>query len=241
MPALATVTFPNVTGVVEDSVVNNFTLPFLDDAASNPEMSDTTNAIVAFYNSVASGASAAIGTYLSDALSRAASACTIRYYDISGHLDGSPHGSPWAIANWTLTGASSSNQLPHEVAFCVTMEAFGRSDAAVEAPDGADSDFLIDRPKQRRTGRIYLGPLTAGASDSTASQCRPLAQFMTDVRAAMLALDNALFLAGAGGLGVWSRKDAAVMGLEAISTDDAWDTQRRRGVAATARTRVLTP
>lgn len=236
--SLITATLPNVNGLVEDEVVNAFAIRGLDAGATAPQISGCLNAIKDFYTGLAAGQVAQVGAYLSDSISRAALACTLKAYDITGFEDGTPHGSPFASATFTMTDAGDSNQLPHEVAFVATLEALGRDSSPVTAPDGADPDALIDRPKQRHTGRIYLGPVCQFAVDSLGAQARPKAQFMTDVRLAVDKIDSDLFAAGAFGLGVWSRKDAIVRQVVAVSTDDAWDTQRRRGVAATARTRL---
>lgn len=239
--ALATVTFAGVSGIPDDSVVNSFALDNFDSAASPGDLSSMTNNLVNFYNAVPPLGAFAVGSYISDAISRVANSAVIRYYDITGLLNGAPHGSPWAVANWTLVAAGGANQLPAEVALCITLEAFGRSDAAVEAPDGADSDFLIDRPKQRKTGRIYLGPLSTQASDALGTPCRPTTTFMDDCLKAIKELNTQVFLDTGSALCVWSRKDANLIDLEAVSVDDAWDIQRRRGASPTGRTRIPLP
>ena len=59
----------------------------------------------------------------------------------------------------------------------------------------------------------------------------------------MVRFAQAIDAAGAGdvaGLGVWSRVDRAIRGIDNVRTDDAWDTQRRRGAQPTGVTRVST-
>jgi hypothetical protein len=121
------------------------------------------------------------------------------------------------------------------MALAITLEAIGREDAAVEASGGAS------RPKQRRTGRVYVGPLNTIASATTGTS-RPTAGIITHFLEAVDVLNADLIsLSNGEALGVWSRSDATVRALEAVSIDNAWDTQRRRGVAATARTRNTLP
>lgn len=81
----------------------------------------------------------------------------------------------------------------------------------------------------RRRGRIFLGPLVA----TTSQPARPAAGFIT----ATLALGQALAVAG-GAENAWmiySPTDSTSVAIQAISVDNAWDTQRRRGLAPTDR------
>lgn len=238
MPALYTVLFPSVNGLPEDTVVHDFVLPGVTPAAIGSAI-DCADLISAFYNDLPAGGSLQPGAYLSDSITRAADGVIIKAYDLDGFLDGSPHGAPFLTVTWTLVASADTNQLPHEVACCITMEAAGRNGQPVETADGADAGSLRDRPMQRYTGRVYFGPLNISAVDSTGSQARPADDFTADLRLATRELAIAVATETGASLGVWSRVDETIREVASCSTDNAWDTQRRRGVAATSRTRQV--
>jgi len=103
---------------------------------------------------------------------------------------------------------------PREVACCLSY-------AAVDDPDQSIA---------RRRGRIYLGPIgnAHGAAD------RPDALLRTTV----LDFGSSLANIGFGANTTWmlfSRTDQVAAKIESIWVDDAWDTQRRRGLDPTAR------
>lgn len=243
MTLKAVVTLESLTAEEKDNVTNTFAIGgTVSEADVDPTMEAALNAAFAdFYNAVPTGATAgnALGVFLSTTLSRVANANRLDLYDTTGLLDGAPHGSPFSSTLWTLTPASAT-AYPSEVACCVTLESSGRADAPVETPDGTDSDSLVDRPQQRHTGRVYIGPLATVAGSVVSSVSRPSAGFLDCVRLAVkdLNADIIAATAGAGWLGVWSRKDASIRPVAFVSTDDAWDTQRRRGEGPTGRTRI---
>lgn len=242
MALKAVVTFDTASAEEADKVTNTFTLAGpCTEADVDPTNEAAINlAFERFYSVAPTGGTLAVAKYLSPVLVDDVNAVRLDLYDINDHLDGSPAGSPFSSTLFDLAGPASADGLPAEVAFCVTLEAIGRSSAAVEAPDGSDPGIAIDRPKQRHTGRFYLGPLGTNVLSGGTGVTRPSAAFMTDVRLATQRLDVELDGVGVNftGLGVWSRADEMVSGLEALSTDDAFDTQRRRGPGPTARTRI---
>lgn len=104
---------------------------------------------------------------------------------------------------------------PHEVAVCLSY-------ATADDPD---------RSTPRRRGRIYVGPIAAAHTDSP----RPSSALLDGV----LALGQGLASAGNASNSTWlmySSRDAVYEKIESIWVDDAWDTQRRRGLAPTTRT-----
>ena len=71
------------------------------------------------------------------------------------------------------------------------------------------------------------------------SSGRPSADVQDLAISAVMTLDDALRAIDPDyDLGVWSRADARLTAISHVSVDDAWDTQRRRGVDPTARRRV---
>lgn len=112
----------------------------------------------------------------------------------------------------------SSDPLPTEVAVC--------SSFAATAASGV--------PPARRRGRIYVGPL-AESANSSSGQSRPLPAFITALADATEDLATDAVLSGFD-LSVWSRRDSELFPVARGWVDNAWDTQRRRGIEATART-----
>lgn len=235
MAQLVTVELAHKNGLPEDSVVNTFVFTF-GEGQTAADRQAVLEAVRDFYNveGTPGSASTAVGTWIGSQISRVQSS-KVRMYDISGHLDGSPHGSPTAELDFVLRANLDPGQdYPAEVACALRWEALGRADAPVDAIDGPeDPDLLPDRPKQRLTGRIYVGPLqiTAGQADAN-GVIRPSATFrQTLADAGKRLADTSFPVLGQSSmrLGVWSRKQQSVTRLEAVAVDDAFDTQRRRG------------
>lgn len=240
MGVLAQVVLPFKTNIPKDVAVNTFAIGGMSESSSTADENTLIAAITGLYNGT-TGQVLPVAAYIGNQVSRVANMCQIKLYDISGHLDGSPHGSPFRTATFTLAGAQSTTTHPDEVALAVTLEAANRADQRIETVDGADPNLLRDRPRQRYTGRYYLGPLeqmSTVAQDAN-SFARPIAQFTSDVRIATAEFVEAVktLIPGAF-VGVWSRADEAIREVDAVSTDNAFDTQRRRGVQPTARLRL---
>ncbi len=103
---------------------------------------------------------------------------------------------------------------PGEVAVCLSY-------ATVDDPELSTG---------RRRGRIYIGPLAAAQVGSA----RP----GSTLRAAVLDLGEALAQVGFAANTTWmmySPTDSESAKIESIWCDDAWDTQRRRGLDPTTR------
>jgi hypothetical protein len=230
------------TGLDRDTFVNTFNVTGLPNS-SYSTLDAVADAIVDFYNVIPTGGLVSIASMLSETVSRASLGLVIKAYDVTAVLGGTPAGSPdYTALNTMTTVAGSSNNLPAEVAFAVTLEAVGRSASLTEVPDGADADSAPDRPKQRHTGRIYLGPFNDNVLDDSSGVVRPHAALRDTARLAVKKLDATIrAFDSSAGLAVWSRKNAAMYRLEAVSTDNAFDTMRSRGEAASARTRTLLP
>jgi len=106
---------------------------------------------------------------------------------------------------------------PHEVAICLSY---------------ATVDDVAQSTKRRR-GRIYLGPL--GGSIPPSDQLRPTATY----RNIILDFGTGLAQIGFASNTTWmlySRVDQVAAKIESMWVDDAWDTQRRRGLSPTTRT-----
>lgn len=238
---LAVVTLASISGVPKDDCVN--TMAFSAPAGFGALAADwdaLQAEIAELYNGLATGQQNAISAYLGNSLSRAAGKANTAFYDITGKLDGSPHGSPVAERSWTLGASLGTGDLPREVAFVVTLRGVGWQTALVEVPDAGDPGTEVDRPKARRTGKLYFGPLSAGAgvaaADALTGDVRPSATMQTGFLNAVAEFAGEVKLVAAGmRLCVWSRKDTFLHTVEHVQVDNAFDTQRRRGSAPTLR------
>jgi hypothetical protein len=97
------------------------------------------------------------------------------------------------------------------------------------------ASFWSGRNSPRTRGRLYLGPLDRSVISSGTGDVR----FGTTYRQAVNAAMSALRSADSAGLawGVWSETGGLLSyPIDGGWTDDAFDTQRRRGVKAAART-----
>lgn len=122
--------------------------------------------------------------------------------------------------------------LPAEVAICLSFR----------------GDIVSGENQARRRGRIFVGPLDAGGVSVTGGAARPIAGLVTDLGDLAQALYDAGSLVG-NPLEhvVFSPTDAvgAALPEDAMTpvrrywVDNAFDTQRRRGVAPTARTEIV--
>lgn len=117
------------------------------------------------------------------------------------------------------TGVSS---LPHELAVCASFQ----------------GSRISGVPQARRRGRIYIGPLSASAMNGAV----PATAFLTAINTAMKGLADAGNPTANWTWCVFSRRGIAPPAppnaVEIIDgwTDNAFDTQRRRGVRATTKT-----
>lgn len=237
---LATATLKPSSGMAEDAVVNTFAFSMPSGFETVESNLDTLADIVGhFYRLVPTGETTAVGEYLGPQVVHDATGVTTRIYDITGHLDGSPHGSPIFEKASNLPAAFSSvTPLPAEVAVCLSLHGTGWEAAAVEVPDGSDPGSAVDRPRQRRSGRIYIGPLNSAAvtTGGPNNDAMPALAFREVLHAAAEALaDSARAVAAGGRWCIWSRADTFLYTITDVSTDNALDSQRRRGAAPTSR------
>lgn len=134
---------------------------------------------------------------------------TIKVYE-----PGANPGGPVFAKTYSISGLVAPG-LPHEVAICLSY-------ATVDDPDAS---------LPRRRGRIFLGPLKI----SQVTNGLPSAGLID----AVLDLGEAIATVGTASETTWvmySQRDASYHKIESIWTDNAFDTQRRRGIAPTART-----
>lgn len=234
---LCTATFEHVSGLPEDRVVMSF--PFTSTVGNDIDQGGIAAGLIGEFFATATTLGTKVGEYLSPELSRAVSH-TVDTYSLDGHLDGSPHGSPIRSDVISLPNPGST-MLPGECAVVMTTRASGWATAAVETPDGADPGTEVDRPKQRHSGRMYFGPLCqVGVLDPASGRARVADGFRSVLAAAAVRLQDNAYNVDLAWC-VWSRKDAIFRLITDVQVDNAFDMQRKRGVAATSRTTTATP
>lgn len=189
-----------------------------------------------FYTSLATGQAGTLGSRISGTISRTTDACKVQGY-LTDDLSGStPIGSPVETVTFTMAAESATSDLPEEVAIVCSYHG-DLTDVPVSQPNPTPPPAVI-RPAQRRRGRLFLGPLN-NAAGLTAGDgfWRPTSAFREDLGDAFKGLcTNIAAISADFAVGVWSKADQDVYPVVGGYVDDAWDTQRRRGVEATGRT-----
>lgn len=135
---------------------------------------------------------------------------TLKVYDLA---DPEPR-APIFTGSWEFSSAPTGDPLPAEVALCISFE-------------GAR---ISGEPQRRRRGRMYMGPIAQSINDNGRPGATALTNFVGFFQdfVADLNLSGGLFA-------VWSRMDGAAVEVVNSWVDNAWDTQRRRGLAPTHR------
>lgn len=220
---LVVVTLTKDSNLPADAVQNTFTFG-TPGGATSTEIADIKTALTAFYNT-ATTSGPTLASFLSQSINQNTDACQMEFYNLDGHQDGTPHGSPISTTTWTITTTGTAS-LPSEIAAALTFH----------SNYGSDVEFAGDgsRPRARDRGRVYIGPLstTAVGTDGTTHEVYLVSGFITALcqTAARLRDDAATVWSQ------WSRAAAEVNPVTAGWVDDAPDIQRRRGTKARART-----
>lgn len=226
----ATVTLPHVNGLPKDAVANTYAFRVAGTADRDLVAADIDVRLTAFY-------SAWKNSFSSD---YDPTNMSVKVYDMTDDVPRFPYYDELLSVAAPVT---TNNNMPAEVALVLSFE-------------GARTSGVNMR---RRRGRVYLGPLQLASTDS---QQVPSTLVSTIVTAAD---DNLLTPESPNGLSEWAvyspythhgipvgtkitKEDPEIPDfLDASFTpvvrcwvDNAWDTQRRRGVSATSRTIVST-
>jgi len=138
----------------------------------------------------------------------------IKYYDLT---QTTPPNYPILEDTFNLTSNPGTDGMPSEVALCLSFQ----------------GEKVPGFPQARRRGRIYFGPIVATATAGG----RPTSGLVTALSNAGDALATALpGNTMPANLAVWSVADGAAVPVTDGWVDNAFDTQRRRGVDRTSRT-----
>lgn len=212
------VTFQGTSGLPEDSFVN--TWHFVQDKTVN-DLEDISDALQAYYTSVTPN--------LSNMVSR--TGATMKFYD----LEIAAPNPPLATVPLTVAAAATSLNMPSELAVVMSFQ----SSPAIGGVNQA-----------RRRGRVYLGPF---CGDASATNYERPASGLVDAFAGygdtLLATSEASLYwrwavfspTSAGGWMIPGQQGPpnfppSVSPVTDGWVDNAWDIQRRRGLAPTART-----
>lgn len=219
-PFLVRAIMPHVSGLPEDVTVNDFAF---SDALTSVFAAA---AVEDFY--LGANTTLTTAARLSTVVSRVALACSTEVYALNtqAKLAGGPLGSPTLVTPFTMGAVSTAENMVSEVQVCLSFRA-DYGDVPEEDPPS--------RPRARRRGRVYVGPLTRNSLLIAGNNVpRPSVSCIEDLLDAAERLADPVVLNSTWG--VWSRADAIVREIVEASVDDAFDTQRRRGEPPTTRT-----
>lgn len=221
-------------GLPEDDVLTTFHFQTTEVVHSAVTASHLNGHVAAAYNAASPTSGHTVAAFLAD-FARAGAYPTVETFSEDG-------GSPLAVDAWAgfTAGldAPTAKSLPQEVACCLSINA-DLLGILEEVPDGTDPGSAPDRPRARRRGRVYIGPLNPAAATSGAGlPARPsgdLIQTLLDFGDFLANPTDATLTAVDATLVVWSEVDGTGRPVVRVSVDDAFDTQRRRGVKQSAR------
>lgn len=239
---LVRVTFQSTSGLPRDRFVNDWAF-----IASGPltqaicdELAD--DLFSDFYNFTFGGDK--VSNYIGDVVDRGTSKALLAFYDVSGHLGGTPAGSPAFTNARTLGAPSEATCMPEEVAYCLSFHADltgtverGPSSATIPTPDraidmGAPAVHTgFTKPRARRRGRIYLGPFTKASAVESGGHIFANLNLQTVVQGAAASL----LASTTTEWSVWSRTDSVFRPVTGGFNDNAFDTVRKRGTVANGR------
>jgi len=204
----ALVQLPHVNGIAEDVTVNTF--HFLTDAGPQAAaLAEIADELVAFYTGVAQVQQATLKEFLSSSL--AVTGSTIKLYNMMDVIPRQPvYERAFDLAN------TSNSTLPREVALCLSFQAVR----------------LSGFPQTRRRGRVYIGPLGTNASAFNLGDARPAQTLINVLKEKGSRLSSALEFSD---WSIFSVVTGALLPVNDGWVDNAFDTQRRRGLDPTVR------
>lgn len=208
------------SGLPDDVFVNDFAFRLrAGGTPSAAQLDDLFTAVDIFYNTTTSTA-LSVSDFIGEAVDRAVTH-ELQAFSISAG------GSPIATDAWLGPAAppTLNSNMPVEVCGVLSFHA---------DLTGVLEETGATRPRARRRGRIYLGPLTSDAVDITADNPLLLPTFLTTMRAAANLMGDSADTDG-WDWSVWSRADDELYVITGGWTDNAPDIQRRRGAESTAR------
>jgi hypothetical protein len=203
----ALVSLEDANQIPEDVITN--TLHFEHAQEGPPDFANLDDILFDFYNAVPVDAGSLTDFFTTKRISKK---ITFQYYDLSTPKPRVPA----HIEVRELDGVGSGNQLPGEVALCLSWQA--AKEAGVS--------------QARRRNRIYIGGLsTTAAEDDGRPRALMLASMASNARDMLAAADSSLSWEWV----VYSPTNQEQYPIDNGWVDDSFDTQRRRGRAPTSR------
>jgi hypothetical protein len=203
-----TVTFQDAGGLPENQIVN--TWHFWDEPGFVTDFDNVRDMLDDFYCTQPFGGTGSIVSFMSPGL---AATVLVKAYNPSDPIPRTPV----YESSFTRPNTSTGDPLPREVALVCSFQ----------LPP------ISGTPQARRRNRVYLGPFgeTANGTDG-----RPVLALRTNIARAARDLIDASNASLNWDWYVWSDTYQEGGPVQEGWVDDAWDTQRRRGLPATART-----
>lgn len=201
------VTLNSTSNVPQDAAVNVWHFSGVTDPA---DLDTIVNGLIDFYDGW--------DQILASTVKRDADAHTVTAYDLN---DPEPR-PPLGVQPFTLGSSPTSSQnLPAEVACCLSF--------ASETVAGANM--------KRRRGRVYLGPFNDAYSGNEDDEpARPASIYTALIIDAAETFLSDVWAIGSGVYpAIFSRADNTLYSINRGWVDNAFDTQRRRGVESTSR------
>lgn len=202
----AQVQIPMVSGIPADTVTNTFHFEAEGPISGYSGLHD---AIVDFYTATTMSGNTLSAFYAATV----ADVWTVTYYNMDDPIPRVPVYED----TFTRVAASSASTLPNEVALVMSFQAAR----------------MAGQKQARRRNRVFLGPFNVSAN--TALTGRPQFNLLYTVKSAGQALLNWSNSDTAWDWVVNSPTNANYIPVDNGWVDDAWDTQRRRGLAPASR------
>lgn len=209
--------FQGLSGLPTDRYINTWHVIVPTGTPSGSDLTAIKDAVFGFY---IGGGTTSISTYISPWAGGAGR--TLKIYNLD---DTKPRAPVYEFTDGNAISGLTGTGFPNEVAACLSFHA----------------EKLSGQIQARRRGRIYLGPLnTATGSITPVGDSRPNPTFRDKVLAAAGYADLQLAAVTASWC-VWSPTSSTAVKIDVFSIDDAFDTQRRRGMGPTTVTSINSP
>lgn len=211
MTLMIAVNLPYNSNIPRDVAINTFVV----DGETEENSPAIVEAIDAYYNTAADGATHQLNWYLSAVINE-----TLCHMEVSTINLATGELTPVNDIPMPIAASPNTSSFPLEVALCSSFQ--------------SGADFGTPSVRRRR-GRHYLGPFHVGVAGASVDAVpRPIDILVEDMTLAAVELQSALETNGTPWC-VWSRAEADVFPIDRGWVDYAWDTQRRREVDTISR------